>query len=81
MHDIEKALINNDLKQLDAISHSLKSCLQAVGAELCEDANKRLCRGLQTGEMKNITKSVNTLKNEIDQFFTTIQKVGLLFDE
>jgi len=81
MQDIQKALSNNDLKQLALCSHSLESCLQAVGAELCVDANKRLSRGLQTGEMNNITKSVNILKNEIDQFFSNIQKLGLLFDE
>ena len=72
MQDIEESLQNENFCQIAANSHSLKSCFQAVGAELCEDTNQRLMNAIRTEKWENIAQLVKNLKNEMEKFFLVI---------
>ncbi|MBF0450721.1 MAG: Hpt domain-containing protein [Candidatus Magnetomorum sp.] len=78
MQDIEKSMANEDFLQLATFAHSLESCFMTLGAELCEDANKRLSKELKTGKWDNIPIFVEMLKNELDQFLLTLTKTGII---
>jgi len=76
--DITKSMEHGDYKKIASYSHSLKSCFQTVGAELCEDLNKCLLNEATSGELHKIPQIVKRLENELTQLFEKCTQEGLV---
>ncbi|KPA08970.1 Hpt protein [Candidatus Magnetomorum sp. HK-1] len=75
MQDIEKSLAEGDFNQMATCSHSLKSCFQSIGAELCEDVNDKISKQLKTGDFVPISKLIESLKNHLEQVFMMSEQI------
>jgi HPt (histidine-containing phosphotransfer) domain-containing protein len=77
MQEFEKSLRKGDFQQIAAISHSLKSCFQAIGAELCDKTNQLLFNAIVTGTLEKVPQLFITLSHELDRLFLSLSEKGL----